>query len=119
MTVTILGAAHPVVLPPRFAERRELLSLAYGNPQRGAAMALALCCPSLKVKAAYMVHALGVTAEVAGRAWEELSTRGVTDMDMFAAAQPIIGAVDALAFPLAAEVAAAEDFTVPSGAPVT
>ena len=119
MTVTILGVAHDVILPPRFAERRELLILAAGNPWRGAAAALAVCCPSLGIKAARAVGSAGVTGDLGGRAWEELSARGVADSDMFTAAQPIVTAVDALSFPLAAEVAAAEDFIGQTVAPPT
>ena len=119
LTIALNGVTHAVILPPRYAERRELLILAAGNPWRGAAAALAMCCPSLKVKAARFAHAAGVTADMGARAWQELHDRGVEDMAMFESAQPIIAALDALSFPTAEEVAAAEDFSVPSGAPPT
>lgn len=121
MTVTILGTPHQVVLPagPRaFAVRRELLILAAGNTWRGAAAALAVCVPTLELRAARMLGN-GVTADVGGAAWEELSGRGVTDLDMFTVAQPIITAVDTAAFPSKAEVVAVESFTDPSAAPPT
>lgn len=121
MTVTILGTAHPVLLPSgarAFALRRELLILAAGNTWRGAAATLAVCVPALDLRASRMLGN-GVTADLGAAAWEELSGRGVSDLDMYQAAQPIITAIDAVAFPTKSEVVAVESFTAAPEAPPT
>lgn len=121
MTATILGTAHPVLMPVgarAFALRRELLILAAGNTWRGAAAALAVCVPALDLRAARMLGN-GVTPDFGAAAWEELSERGVSDIEMYQAAQPIITAIDAVAFPPKTEVAAVESFTAAPEAPPT
>ena len=95
-----------------------MLILAAGNTWRGAAAVLAVCCPSLELKAS-RYRAAGITADFGARAWEELSGRKVPDMDMFTAAQPIITALNEASFPSAGEVAAAESFTAPLVEPPT
>ena len=111
LTITLGGVLHVVTLPPRFAERREILSLAYANAMRGAAAALGVCCPTLELRAARAASTFGITADLGGRCWEELSERGYGDADLFVAAQPIIAAINEVAFPSAVEVKAQEDFT--------
>ena len=111
LCVTLGGESHAVTIPPRFAERREILSLAYANAMRGAAAAVAICCPSLKLKAANLVSISGITADLGARAWEELDGRGIEAVDLFTEAQTIISAINEAAFPNAPEVKAQEDFT--------
>lgn len=119
MRVALCGGDHEVVLPARYAEKRELAQLAYANALRGAGAVLATCCPSLGLRANLRAYR-GDVAEFGATAWEELHHRGVGDADMVTAAQPVLEAICEAAFPSAEAVAERANFSgQPPAAPTT
>lgn len=124
MTIDLLGKSHPIVIPPRHAERHELCVGYSQNHTRGSAAILGMCAPSLwagKEKGgvgaqAFTYKSCGYdVGEYGVRCWELLRAAGLTESDFIAAASPVFVELANLTLPNAAEVKEQVDFSAAGG----
>lgn len=109
-TVTLAGKEHEVILPTRFAERKELCGAWVNNRIRGAAALVGFCVPSLNVGISFQLCDYN-PYEYGAQVLDRLAAMGISDVDMVAASVSIFNALSEGLYPTDPEVVAAVDFT--------
>lgn len=92
MEITLGDKSHPIVLPPSFALRHEIIAAGATNMPRAACAALGVSVPALRLRARYNFAPL----PYGGAVLDELVARGLKADEVFRAAAEVYSlAVDA------------------------
>lgn len=123
LVVTLGGTSHPVTLPKRHAERRDLATTWVRSNSRGSAAILATCVPALGI-ARSPGNPGGLDPSMFGYDWFEfgaealelLLAKGYDEIELLRESVPVFNAIAALLPVTGKEVAAARDFSKATGA---